>query len=274
MLEKPDLGDKHIFSCLREDYGLIVARATFLPIGADTNTAVYRINTGDGRTCFLKLRKGRFDELTVQVPRLLAAQGVQAILAPLETIKGQGWGKLDDYTAILYPFIQGQDGFKQELSDRQWIKFGAALKSVHVAQVPQALRASILQEAYSSRWKEMVWAFQTQITDTTFEDPTAAKLAAFMRTRQREINCMVARAEQLGSALRGKSLEYVLCHGDIHAGNLLISMTGDLFIVDWDTIVLAPKERDLMFVGAGIGGMWRSDQETSLFYQGYTDSGA
>lgn len=273
MLEKPDLDDERIFSCLREEYGLIAARAAFLSIGADINTAAYRINTNDGRTCFLKLRKGQFDELTVQVPRLLIAQGVQAILAPLETRKGHGWGKLDDYTTILFPFIQGQDGFEQELSDLQWINFGAALKGVHAAQIPSAIRASIQQEAYSPRWREMVWAFQTQIESTTFEDPIAAKLAAFMRTRQREINHLVGRAEQLGSILRRKSLEYVLCHGDIHAGNLLISTTGELFIVDWDTIVLAPKERDLMFVGAGIGGTWCSDRETFLFYQGYYGTG-
>ncbi|MDQ2996735.1 MAG: aminoglycoside phosphotransferase family protein, partial [Chloroflexota bacterium] len=42
-----------------------------------------------------------------------------------------------------------------------------------------------------------------------------------------------------------------------------------LFIVDWDTLILAPKERDLMFVGAGIDAVWRSERERALFYQGY-----
>jgi spectinomycin phosphotransferase len=42
-----------------------------------------------------------------------------------------------------------------------------------------------------------------------------------------------------------------------------------LAIVDWDEPILAPKERDLMFIGGGVGGIWNNDQEASWFYQGY-----
>src|SRR5690606_22184304 len=36
-----------------------------------------------------------------------------------------------------------------------------------------------------------------------------------------------------------------------------------------DTLCLAPKERDLMYIGAGIGDTWNTPQEEDLFYQGY-----
>jgi len=40
--------------------------------------------------------------------------------------------------------------------------------------------------------------------------------------------------------------------------------------VDWDTLLFAPKERDLMFIGAGIGDTGRTPfEEQALFYQGY-----
>jgi spectinomycin phosphotransferase len=32
---------------------------------------------------------------------------------------------------------------------------------------------------------------------------------------------------------------------------------------------MAPKERDLMFIGGGVGGIWNSAREESLFYRGY-----
>jgi spectinomycin phosphotransferase len=32
---------------------------------------------------------------------------------------------------------------------------------------------------------------------------------------------------------------------------------------------MAPKERDLMFVGGGIGGIWNTPGEEALFYPGY-----
>jgi spectinomycin phosphotransferase len=33
--------------------------------------------------------------------------------------------------------------------------------------------------------------------------------------------------------------------------------------------MLAPKERDLMFIGGGVGNVWNQPQEETLFYRGY-----
>ena len=48
MLEKPDLPDEKIIACLQAEYGLRVATIAFLPLGADLNTAVYRVVADDG----------------------------------------------------------------------------------------------------------------------------------------------------------------------------------------------------------------------------------
>jgi hypothetical protein len=58
MLEKPNIADELIISCLQEEYDLRVAELTFLPLGADLGTAVYRVVADDGTAYFLKLRKG------------------------------------------------------------------------------------------------------------------------------------------------------------------------------------------------------------------------
>jgi spectinomycin phosphotransferase len=61
-----------------------------------------------------------------------------------------------------------------------------------------------------------------------------------------------------------------VCHSDIHAGNLLIGANDNLYIVDWDNPILAPKERDLMYAGGGQFGAARTPQaEETLFYRGY-----
>jgi spectinomycin phosphotransferase len=39
--------------------------------------------------------------------------------------------------------------------------------------------------------------------------------------------------------------------------------------VDWDNPILAPKERDLMFIGGGIDEIWKSKREEAVFYEGY-----
>ncbi|MCX6030017.1 MAG: hypothetical protein NT169_12070 [Chloroflexi bacterium] len=76
MLEKTDLQDERIVACLRDEYGLRVVQVAFLPLGADLNTAVYRVVADDGTPYFLKLRGGVFDETSVALPKFLSDQGI------------------------------------------------------------------------------------------------------------------------------------------------------------------------------------------------------
>ena len=268
MLEKPDIPEKLLISHLQEEYDLRVIESTFLPLGADLGTAVYRVVTDDGKAYFLKLRKG-FDEITVTIPLFLKTQGIQAIIAPFETKEHQRWAEFGDYKMILYPFIEGKDGFDLDLSDHHRRILGAALKGIHTAQVPQELKRLIPQETFSPRWRESLKSFQAQVERNFFGDSTAAKLAEFMKSKRKEITHLIERTEQLTSELQSKPLELVLCHTDIHGGNILISNKDELYIVDWDNPLLAPKERDLMFIGGGIDEIWQSAREEAVFYQGY-----
>jgi spectinomycin phosphotransferase len=268
MLEKPDIPDNLIISRLQEEYGLNAAELTFLPLGADIGTAVYRVVADDGTAYFLKLRKG-FDEIIVTVPLFLKSQGIQEIIAPFETKSKQGWADFGEYKMILYPFIEGKDGFEMELSDHHRRTLGAALKGIHSTQVPPELQARIPKETFSPYWRENMKSFQAQVENQTFDEPTAAKLAEFTQSKRGEITQLVERAGQLASELQSKPLEFVICHTDIHGGNILISNKDELYIVDWDNPLLAPKERDLMFIGGGIDEIWKSKREEAVFYEGY-----
>jgi len=269
MLEKPDLQDEKIIACLQDEYGLLV-KVAFLPLGADLNTAVYRAVADDETPYFVKLRRGVFDETSVALPKFLSDQGIVQIIAPLATQTGQLWASLDAFKLILYPFVEGHNGYEVDLSDRHWFDFGAALKSIHTVKVPPALISRIQRETYSPQWRETVKTFVERVEDDAFDDPVAAKLAAFLKAKRDEVLDLVGRAERLALALQSRSPEFVLCHSDIHAGNILIDANGALYIVDWDNPILAPKERDLMFVGGGQGfaGHTAREEET-LFYRGY-----
>ena len=269
MLEKPELPDEKLIACLQAAYALHSSQIAFLPLGADVNTAVYQVITSDTTPYFLKLRRGHFDAVTVAIPRCLSEQGIAQIIAPIATRGGRLWTRVDAYTMSVYPFVTGHNGFEVELADHQWIDLGIALKGIHSAPVPPALWQQLPREDYSPHWRNLVRSFQVQAEENAFAEPVAAELAVFMQSKRAVITDLVTRAEQLGNMLAQRSLETVLCHADIHAGNVLIEDSDTLYIVDWDTLIVAPKERDLMFVGAGIGNVWRSSREAELFYQGY-----
>ena len=117
MLEPPNVQDEQIVACLREQYGLSIVEVEFLPLGADANTAVYRVVAADQTPYFLKLRSGVFDELSVTLPRFLHDQGIPQIIAPLAALSGQLWGNLDGFKVLLSPFINGQNGWEMRPSE-------------------------------------------------------------------------------------------------------------------------------------------------------------
>jgi spectinomycin phosphotransferase len=177
---------------------------------------------------------------------------------------------LDAFKVILYPFFEGRDGYRVDLSDRQWVDLGVALKRIHTAVVPPALVSRIQHEAYSPRWREIVKTFLGRVEDEAWDEPVAVKAAALLKAKRGEVRALVGRAERLARALQARPPEFILCHSDLHAGNILIAAAGAFYIVDWDNPILAPKERDLMFIGGGLMGAWRTPQEEeSLFYRGY-----
>ena len=270
MLEKPDLPDEKIIACLQAAYGLRIAEICFLPVGADLNTAVYRGVAEDEAPYFVKLRKGDFDEIAVTLPQFLHQQGVRQIIAPLPTRAGQLWAELDGFKLILYPFVEGKDVYQAPLPDRQWVEFGEVMRQIHSLRLPAALARRIPRESYPSRWRDSVRRCMEHLEDIAYPDPIAIQAGAFLREKRPAILDLVERAEWYALELQGRSVELVLCHSDLHAGNLLVTAGGELFIVDWDNPIFAPKERDLMYAGGAQFAAWRTpSEEERLFYQGY-----
>ena len=56
MLTKPNISDDSIIACLHDRFGLRILHITFLPVGADVNSAVYRVTADNDTAYFLKPR--------------------------------------------------------------------------------------------------------------------------------------------------------------------------------------------------------------------------
>ena len=269
MLEKPDIPISLVSNGVQQGYGLDVRQVVFLPLGYDINSAVYRVEALRGKSYFLKLRKGNFDPISVTLPRFLNTIGISIIIAPLETLTGQLYGKLDQYTTILYPFVPGKDGYEVQLTEQQWLQLGRALWMIHNTQLPTELANQIHNETYDPQWRENTRQFLSLINQVSFDDPIAKQLSEFMQAKREVIDQMVGRAEELAASLQKRPMDFVMCHNDAHPGNYLVTETGELYLVDWDNPIFAPKERDLMFFGAGMSGDQPGGREERWFYHGY-----
>jgi spectinomycin phosphotransferase len=271
MREPPvDLADEQLRASLHTRYGLAVTELTFLPLGHDSSAWVYRVRTTDGTSYFLKVRRRVVNEPRLLVPRYLHDQGVAQVIAPLPTTTQALWTAVDGYALILYPFVEGTSGKDQGMTRSQWIAYGTILRQIHAATLPPDLAQLMPRETFVPEGAGLVRDLEAHLGGRTFADPTAQALATFWHERRDEIHTLVRRAEELGLRLAERAPAFMLCHADIHTANVLLDAGARVWIVDWDETVLAPKERDLMFVvGGGISDRLVGPREEEWFFQGY-----
>ena len=267
MLNQPKIPHRAVVRVLRS-YGLRTAAATFLPSG-DANSAVYSVHAG-GVRYFLKLRCGDFDEVAATVPAYLHSRGIIRVMAPLPAATGQPWIHAHGFDWMLFPFFEGKTGFERPLSQANWIVLGETMRRVHTSNLPPDIARRVPQVSYSSHYRDVVSALDNGVADARgFGDPVAAQVAEFWTRHRDDIRTVVERAGQLAEKMRGRVSPPVLCHSDLHAGNVLVGSDDTLMVADWDNPVFAPKERDLMFIGGGIGGAWNDLRESGWFLTGY-----
>ena len=147
MLEPPAVDTGILLDNLDAHYGICATALDFLPLGVDVNAAVYRVATDGGAPYFLKLRRGAFAPIAVTLPSYLHGQGIRQVIQPVPTRDGRYHAAIGEFTAILYPFVEGRSGGDVQLSVQQWAEFGRALRRVHSTVLPPALRNQLVELA-------------------------------------------------------------------------------------------------------------------------------
>lgn len=269
MIEKSSLSEQPIIDCLKIYYGIEVATLTFLPLGADMDASVYKAQTYTQSSYFVKLKRGHHHDISTTIIELLYRSGIQQVIPIIKTIRGQTTQPIGEYTLTVFPFVDGQDGFNRDLTDDQWYTLGKVMRKIHAINVPASIQAKIRHETYSPKWRQFVRSLYPLIDADPIGDEIAINLLTFMKKHKAAIHRLVDRAEQLAQKVQDQSSHFVLCHSDLHGGNVFIDKNDTLYILDWDDPILAPKERDLMFIGGGVANVWNKPQENELFYKGY-----
>ena len=235
-------------AAVEQAYG-VTGRLTPIEGGYDSAAAVYRL----GADHVLKVRRGRPYEPGVTVPTALAEQGLRGVLAPVRTTDGRLWTSADGRALTLYPFVEGMTAAAVDLTPDQWREFGTMVSRLHSAPPAKGLPV----ERYLPKWggAERTWA-------------DARAVVPLLRDHRDTFAALIDAAEKLAADL--PELPQVICHADLHTYNLLVDRDGALWLLDWDEVMLAPRERDLMFVsGGGISRDLVTPEAEHAFATGY-----
>jgi len=269
MREPPNISEEQLRTCLQEAYHLSAVALEFLPVGLDSRAGVYRVVSEQGTAYLLKAKQGTIYEPSCLVPRYLYDQGIDAVVAPLPTERQTLWTQLGEWTLILYLFLDGETGRNPAMSAAHWQAVGTALKQIHLVSLPTEGFATLRKETFDptgySRW---VRAFEAEQLGLQSGDQMGQALRSSWIAQQATIHASLALLETLAERLRQQSGPQVICHADLHTSNMIRSQPNRVFLIDWDDVMLAPKERDFLFVGDPPAN-GAALQDAPPFFQGY-----
>jgi spectinomycin phosphotransferase len=221
---------------------------------------VYRVRLDSSKSYALKVKSGAFYEFSCTVSRFLFDRGIAEVLAPLPAQDGRLWVRRGDWTLALYPFVDGQTGWS-DMTDAHWAETGRIFRRIHGISPPGV--AGIRRETYDpTGYGRAIETIDTRVSAVgDVESESERTLRLRWRESRPQTSVLLSAMHKMGEALRDHGLPLVVCHADLHPGNLLRDSLGRVFVIDWDDVMLAPRERDFIFTG----------EPGSPFFAGYGD---
>ena len=269
MREPPRILEEHLRTCLQDQYDLSPVMFEFLPLGLDYNAGVYRVVSEQETAYLLKVTSRPLYEPSCLVPALLSNQGIASVVAPLPARSGALWTRVEEWTVIVYPFIDGDTSWTG-MTNEQWQEVGTIFQRIHRVRLPpegfESLRKETFDPTEYARW---VHAFETHHLHSRHDGSVSQRaLRSCWMAHQLTIHTVVTSLEKLARVLQSRTLPFVICHADLHPANLLRDHRGHVFVIDWDEVMLAPKERDLLFVKES-SAVSSALPGTPAFFRGY-----
>lgn len=265
----PGFPEADLLALLKSGWGLEAARSSYRPVGFGSHH--WSAATGDGRRWFvtvddLDARRDRPDEPLPEVrerlERALDAawslheQGRRYLIAP---IHGDGPHLVqplgDRYAVSLYEHVDG-DGFP-------WIPDGwksRRLERDHrpaVLEIVKALHEETLDPAIVPGVEDFAVSRRDVLTEVLDEGgtlpdsgPYAQRAGTLLAENARMLRRILTRYDKLADIGRDHRDAFTLTHGEPHPGNTMRTGAGYV-LIDWDTALTAPRERDLWHFGLG-----------------------
>jgi len=179
---------------------------------------------------------------------LRAEAGLNFVVAPLLTAGGQVAARLSErYSLVTHPYVvgtgAGEDGEFTNDRDRQAVVDMLIL--IHRTRAGKPYVDDFVVPHLDT--------LQAMIRDTGDEwrgGPYAQRAQELLRTHAKDLDVLIASYRSLARRAGSRPERMVITHGEPHAGNVIATADG-LVLVDWDTTVVAPPERDLWDLAGG-----------------------
>ena len=203
-------------------------------------------------------RNSVFDGLRRAFDTALALResGLDFVLAPTPTTRGETSRRIGSrYAIAVFPFVDGRAGeFGRYTPTARTGVYEMLARSPSSDPNGRVLRASVGVELPGRRdLEDGLRELNQPWVGGPFSEPARLALASHAS----DVADLLALADRLAADVTRRGNESVITHGEPHAANVLTA-GDDRWLIDWDTVALAPPERDLWMLededddGAGV----------------------
>ena len=256
----PGLAEPELTDALAAGWGLREVSLEHIPIGAgsyhwlaDAGDARHFVTVDDlDDKPFLGANGDEvFDQLRTALMTahsLRHRAGLEFMVAPIETPADEIVHRINArYAVAVYPFIEGDRGPAPKLLDpnaRHALKLVLArLHRVSPSAAPLARRIPVAVPLRANLERAL-----EQLQEKWTGGPYSEQARSLLVIHSAFVRAMLDSFDRLRSTVEAASISSVVTHGEPHRRNLIHSKDG-YFMVDWDTVGLAPPERDLWMIG-------------------------
>lgn len=275
MLTPPaDLPEAALVAALDRDWGIPVDALTYQPLGFGSH---HFAATGGQERWFVTVDELDAKQYTQDEPLEAAYMRLRAALTaaralydsghsypvvPLATRDGAPVARLGARFAVaVYPFIVGRSfGWRAFESPAHRSAVLDLVISVHGAPAEVRRHASV--DDFVVPHRDELDASLRAPDATADLGPYTRPAAALLAKHAAAVHHRLDRYDRLVAATRRDSAPAVLTHGEPHPGNTLLTADG-WRLIDWDTALVAPPERDLWALDPGDGSAWRAYEQAT-----------
>jgi spectinomycin phosphotransferase len=171
------------------------------------------------------------------------------VLGPLRSLGGESTCRLTlRYSLAVFPFIAGRPGRWGDLPERDRAGLVRILAELH--QATSTAGSGSPRRGMELHQREVLTEALSDLEQPWTGGPFAERARRKLASRAGAVTGWLTEFDDLAARLRHDGSKQVVTHGEPHPGNI-IRVGGRLMLIDWDTVALAPPERDLWLLDDG-----------------------